>query len=249
MDPFIEGYNWSHFHVSLFVRIADQLTVQLPRHYSLYVEMGVSANEMIFGKSNKSYRPDVSIIETDPRAAYVRSGASTAVVTPPAVTIPLEDVESRTIAIRNAHNQELITAIEVLSPKNKQGEGLSAYRFKRNEFIRNQVNLVEIDLLRMGRSPYPTDRFPLSTYRLQSTNSILRAVEFWTSNLDESLPTISIPLLEEDYALTLNLQDAFEQVYKHSTFWRDIEYTLSKLKPAANPEESETIARILAQEK
>jgi hypothetical protein len=48
----------------------------------------------------------------------------------------------------------VVTAIEILSPKNKRaGEGYNQYLNKRNQVLHSQSHLVEIDLLRGGEPP------------------------------------------------------------------------------------------------
>lgn len=50
---------------------------------------------------------------------------------------------------------EVVTAIELLSPKNKRsGEGRRVYELKRQRVLRSLTHLVEIDLLRDGK-PMP----------------------------------------------------------------------------------------------
>ena len=49
---------------------------------------------------------------------------------------------------------QLVTAIEILSPFNKRaGEGIDDYRRKRTCLLRSSVHLIEIDLLRRGERP------------------------------------------------------------------------------------------------
>src|SRR4051812_16586526 len=55
-----------------------------------------------------------------------------------------------TIEIRDAAERQLVTAIEVLSPTNKHGEGREEYRIKRQRILLSPAHLMEIDLLRTG---------------------------------------------------------------------------------------------------
>src|SRR5207237_2291550 len=56
-----------------------------------------------------------------------------------------------TVEIRDAANRQLVTAIEVLSPTNKRGEGRSEYLAKRQRLLLSTAHLMEIDLLRQGQ--------------------------------------------------------------------------------------------------
>lgn len=55
------------------------------------------------------------------------------------------------IHILDLNNRELVTAIEVLSPTNKRGQGYQEYLEKRDEIFQRQTHLIEVDLLREGR--------------------------------------------------------------------------------------------------
>src|SRR5205823_2575020 len=56
-----------------------------------------------------------------------------------------------TIEIRDAANRQLVTAIEVLSPTNKRGDGRSEYLAKRQRLLLSTAHLMEIDLLHQGQ--------------------------------------------------------------------------------------------------
>jgi hypothetical protein len=61
-----------------------------------------------------------------------------------------EESKLRSVHIYTANTKELVTTIELLSPANKVGEGLQRYRRKREEILRSNVHLIEVDLLRSG---------------------------------------------------------------------------------------------------
>ena len=48
-------------------------------------------------------------------------------------------------------NRQLVTAIEVLSPTNKRGEGRGEYLARRRRLFLSTAHLMEIDLLRGGK--------------------------------------------------------------------------------------------------
>ena len=82
-----------------------------------------------------------------PRPAGLRSK-------PLVINLPTEEMEEVRdvwIEIRRRPDRNLVTAIEILSPTNKVGEGYWEYRAKRRKLIRQKVHLVELDLLAGGR--------------------------------------------------------------------------------------------------
>lgn len=244
MDPFIEGYGWPSFHLTFLARTLEQLVVQLPEKYLISAEIGITANDLISGEE-KYYRPDLGIMEVNPAKVNFETTGSTATITPPKAYVPIGDVKQRTLTIRTAGEEELITAIELLSPANKRSIGLDKYRKKREELIRNEVHLVELDLLRGGTAPVLAEDWPAETYRFQSIDAVENMVAFWSVRLDEALPSIPVPLLPGDNPLVLNLQDVFEKVYQFSTYSRSLSYDLDKLSPPATDAEKKTVAAIL----
>jgi hypothetical protein len=55
-----------------------------------------------------------------------------------------------TLEIVEAGSRRLVTAIKVLPPTNKRGEGHEEYLRRRRQYLLSDVHLMEIDLLRSG---------------------------------------------------------------------------------------------------
>lgn len=244
MDPFIESYKWSSFHVNAITQIQRQLVQRLPDGYIIEVEEGVNANDIILGNFSR-YIPDASILESGYSNKIYPDSSQTQSATPPSVFVELDEVRQRTLTIRDVKSLELVTAIEVLSPSNKKGEGLLDYRYKRAEFIRNTVNFVEIDLLRGGEATYTHKEWPNSTYRIHAVNATERTISLWSVQLNEVLPSVSIPLLYTDRDIVLNLQEMFEEVYKYGSYPRTLRYDLSALKPKPTDMEASIVESII----
>ena len=102
------------------------------------------------------------------------------------ITIPLtledlDEVHERWIEIRRLPDRSLVTVIEILSPSNKIGSGRIEYIEKRNQWIRQPVNLVEIDLL-LQRAPnaHGSQRFLRRTISLSSRAPIAGLIATFT---------------------------------------------------------------------
>ncbi len=244
MDPFIEGYDWSSFSSNALGQLQRQLVDQLPSRYLIEVEKGVRADDLILGRRD-FYRPDALILERTPAPPREPIRVAPYQVTTPSVFTPLDEVKPRTLTIRDSLSQELVTAIEVLSPANKSGAGLEEYRKKRAAFLRNSVHLVELDLLRGGTPPYSDPNWPEGTYRVQTIDAIERTISFWSIKLADPLPVVTVPLLPSDPSLILNLQVTVEEVFRYSTYDRSINYQPDQLQPTPTPAEREIIAQIL----
>jgi hypothetical protein len=150
------------------------------------------------------------------------------------------------INIRSAKGGKLVTVIELLSLANKKGIGLAKYRRKREMLIDDEINLVEIDLLRAGTPPAVDPEWPQSAYRVQIVNPALGTTDFWAIDLDEQLPTIGIPLLPTDDAVPLDLQASFEDTYYYGMYANALDYDLTKLQPRVSDEEQVMIQHYLS---
>ena len=125
--------------------------------------------------------------------------------------------------IEPAAGNRLITAIEVLSPDNKfAGPGRKKYLQKRRELRTAQANLVEIDLLRDGKTTLrvPADDLAkLPTWRYLVT--VVRRPnrkEVYAVALQKRLPTIGVPLTKDDPDVPLDLQAAFALAWQKGPY-------------------------------
>lgn len=243
MDPFIEMKGWPSFQLNFIAYAMRNLAPQLPEKYTLSAQIGISAQDLIQG-DEKYYRPDIGITELSDATGDGDRG--TAAIAPPKAYIPLGNVKQRTLTVRTLGNDELVTAIEILLPVNKKGAGLTTYRKKRDELIRNEVNLVKIDLLRAGFSPFMAEDWPAGTYRFQAVEALADMVGYWSMNLEEPLPAIGVPLLPNDNMLALDLQAIFDQVYQYGLYDRSPTYDPDILVPKVTPEERSAVERVLS---
>ena len=136
------------------------------------------------------------------------------------LTLPDLDVEGESfLEIRDRQSRELITVVELLSPTNKRpGDHRGQYLTKRNDFLRSQVHLVEIDLLRGGPPMPPVDR-PGGPYSVLVSRTETRpTVGFWPFALRDPLPTVPIPLKGADEEARLDLRAILDRVYNESGY-------------------------------
>ena len=118
-----------------------------------------------------------------------------------------------------------MTVIELLSPSNKQMPGDVWYDEKRHELIRQEVHIVELDLLIGGvrlrmKDPLPKgDCFAFVSF---AEHRPLSDTYIWT--IRDPLPTIPIPLKAPDPDILLDLASIFARVYERARLGRSINY-------------------------
>ncbi|MEM6837658.1 MAG: DUF4058 family protein [Cyanobacteria bacterium P01_C01_bin.120] len=106
------------------------------------------------------------------------------------VPVPMEMQQSY-LEVKDAATQAVVTAIEVLSPANKRGEGRSQYDAKRRQVLSSQTNLIEIDLLRAEQSFLLEPDANSSHYRgLVSRASQRPLADLYAFSLTTAIPTL-----------------------------------------------------------
>lgn len=101
------------------------------------------------------------------------------------------EMQQSYLEVKDAATQAVVTAIEVLSPANKRGEGRSQYDAKRRQVLSSQTNLIEIDLLRAEQSFLLEPDANSSHYRgLVSRASQRPLADLYAFSLTTAIPTL-----------------------------------------------------------
>ena len=240
MNPYLEGPSiWSEVHYGLIGALMRFLNPQVNPKYRVAVEKRVYTDAVLVGI------PDANVIEKK-GGSQVAALQQTAVLSKPEiVSIPmLEEIVERYLEVREVASGDVVTVIEVLSPKNKKaGEGRRQYFEKRQRLLATQTHLVEIDLLRVGK-PMPCEGGRLSDYQILISRSYDRpAAARYPFNLQDSMPCFPLPLKPQDAEPVIDLSDLIEQVYVESALELAIDYAASP-EPALSAEKSKWMETI-----
>jgi hypothetical protein len=131
-----------------------------------------------------------------------------------------------TVEIRDSANRQLVTAIEMLSPSNKQGTSRDEYLAKRRRLLLSTAHLMEIDLLRQGQRVPMQQPLPSASYFVLVSRAEDRPLtEVWPITLHDRLPMVPVPLLPEDPDVPLDLQQAFTTIYDALSYDLAVDYT------------------------
>jgi hypothetical protein len=214
MDPYLEGPLWTTVHANLVEEIARQLAPKLrPKYLALTNQrVTVTTPDPIELAPTRSRLPGVGVYDT----GTPNTGSGAAVLSAPLTVDALmpEPITQTFIEIRDTESRTLVTAIEVLSPTNKRGDGLEEYRKKRQELLGGTAHLLEIDLLRIGERFPVASTLPSVPYFVFLSRANRRPkVETWPIALDQTLPQVPVPLLAGDDDVFLDLQLALNTVY------------------------------------
>jgi hypothetical protein len=226
MDPYLEGGLWTTVHFSLSAEIVRQLAPKLrPRYLVLPAERFVMETPESIAVSTTDIYPDVAVAETRTVAATTQGTTIMAAPLELATIIPAP-IPHVTVEIRDTANRQLVTAIEVLSPTNKRGDGRQEYLAKRRRILLSTAHLLEIDLLRQGQRVPMQKSLPAAPYFIFLSRAEKRPLtEIWPISLKEPLPVVPIPLLPDDRDVALDMQQVFTATYDLLGYDLAVDYT------------------------
>ena len=244
MDPYLEGYVWPDVHHRLATQISDQLTPHLRPRYVARIEIRMVVDESPQSEVGILY-PDVENVRSQRRPPPpIPYGGGVLVAEAPAPTaasvlVQLPEIEVRlaSVEIYDTAQNQLVTAIEILSPVNKREPGLMKYRAKWWELRRAGVHILEIDLLRRGQRPLVHARIPDSPYRVTLARAGSSGVHAWAIQLTEPLPVLPVPLIPPDADVLLDLGLALRSIYDRAAYDLSIDYAAPPPPPEFSADE------------
>ena len=236
MDPYLEADMWPDVHHNLASEIQDAIAPQIAPKYITKVEPSVIKDRSAQQDIGIMY-PDVGVFDrTKPE---LLSGKAKSLVTPATLSLPrvMEwEVRLPTIYIYDRRQQQLITAIEILSPVNKRDPQLSDYRRKRQDMVEAGVHLLEIDLIRRGQPPLQHAQLPVCDYRIVLERSDQARTDIWALDLTDALPVLPVPLAPGDAEAAFDLGHILHTLYQRKMYALSLDYQSDPPPPAMSPE-------------
>ncbi|GJD15818.1 hypothetical protein RIVM261_007740 [Rivularia sp. IAM M-261] len=226
MNPYLETPDlWSGVHGRLIISIADVLSPLLRPKYFVAVEERIyesTPNDRILVGI-----PDVSIQRQTTGANTTNATVATPTVQPTNVTLLItQEIKERYLEVKRVETKEVVTTIEILSPKNKRsGEGRTAYETKRQRVLSSNTHLVEVDLLR-GGVPLPIMETTIkSHYRILVSRFERRPqADLYAFDIQNPIPSFLLPLREGDVEPMLDLQTILNELYDRASYDLVIDY-------------------------
>ncbi|MFQ4136979.1 DUF4058 family protein [Nodosilinea sp. PGN35] len=231
MNPYLEAPDlWPEVPAWLIVQLARTLNPVLRPKYRAAVEQRVYTDTVLVGI------PDVSVVQQRPQP---QPSPTAAVLSQPiTVSLPMpEEVRESYLEIRQIGTGQVVTVLEVLSPKNKRpGEGRTQYLTKRLKVLESQSHLVEIDLLRGGES-LPMAGGVASDYRILISRAQRRPqAELYPFNLRQAIPHVPLPLQPGDDEPTIDLHSLLQEIYTAAALDAVIDYGQPPVPPLTGEE-------------
>lgn len=226
MDPYLEGSLWTSFHHDLTSHLSDQIVAKLPENYVVLPEKYLVVETI--AEEDQRLKPDV-MIDRFRDTAPEYSGEVGQVATP-TLFVPNPqrwEYPKSYLKILDTDTSDTVTVIEILSPGNKEDDGLKKFRKKRDLLHESGVHFLEIDLLRRGKRTLSDEQlheaapfdYMAALYRANSSG-----FNVWTFGLKDSIPLLPVPLLFGDTDLTLDTQQEFEKIYAKRKYHKLLPY-------------------------
>jgi hypothetical protein len=224
MDPYLEAPSlWPDVHHRLIDVSAEFIGRQTRPRYFTQIEERLYLTDFTDPAADVIV-PDLHVREAKADAPFRAPPAALATIEP-GIDIEVEwelTIHESLIEISDLQSNRVITILEILSPANKVegSKGYVSYHDKRERALAAGVNVVEIDLLRFGKSLY-ADRFERHDYsvvvsRPRQGRKPRRTA--WPISLRNRLPTIPVPLKPEDGDVALPLQQVLETAYDRAGY-------------------------------
>jgi len=249
MDPYIEQPRlWVDFHSNLASEIQAELNRQIRPVYFARLTPYTTYEVVELALSRlQGIRPDVGVMREVAAPYYA---GDVALLDPPAKSIaPMDDsLDILSVEILRSSDEQLITAIEILSPVNKHPghDAYWDYRRKRRDLLRSEVHFLEIDLLRVGERTVLGHLAPDTPYCISLGRTDDRPyISVWPIPLNSRLPTIPVPLAVGDPDAVLPLGQIVASVYERGGYDAQIDYRQPVPPPALTDEEAAWVDKLL----
>ncbi|MCG6134439.1 MAG: DUF4058 family protein [Nostoc sp. LLA-1] len=235
MNPYLEHPGvWPGVHHLLISEIARFLSPQLRPKYRVAVEVRMyessGENALLVGI------PDVIVQYSQSTKNQETKSVAVADPSPQPVKVKIptpEIIKEGYLEVREVGTEEVVTTIEILSPTNKRtGKGRHMYEEKRQHVLGSRTNLVEIDLLRTGEPMSFFDSNIESHYRILVCRGNSRPyADLYAFNLQDVIPSFSLPLRVGDSEPVIDLQTLLNGVYDISGYDLVIDYSKEIIPP------------------
>ena len=250
----MEGH-WADVHHSMISDLRKQIHSQLPA--GLYAVVQTTLYPVDPAWEHQYYAPDVMVLEGGHRSARERSAAISAVgiAEPIELDLEIEPIRVGHIEVRDHKaDDHVVTVIEVLSPANKDNpKGRKQYLRKRKDYLRSQLSLVELDLLRGGPDLFgiPAGRLPAEfdvackCLIRRSTNAPAMRFEYIPLPLRQRLPKIRIPFRPGEEDGVVDLQQSIDVAFEEGSYAMTLDYSQTP-EPPLSAEDAAWAAEIVA---
>jgi hypothetical protein len=219
---------WAYFHKDWLLQIRALIRPQLPPEYYVFVESETILITPDAPDCASASLPDMSVARSRPTAVDDKC-QSTVKATAAVIEVdePCEVFVKYTLLIRRAPENQVVAALEILSPSNKGVANrldLETHLRKRTSYLEAGVNLIEIDALLEGQRLLPVAMRELSKFERLAWSAFhtagRRKLRGWGWNADQPLPNIPWSI-EQNLEVLVDLGSALDQACEFNR-WEEL---------------------------
>lgn len=211
MDPFAEQPRYfQQLHAGMIGVLLGEIRRPL-------LEMGYIVGREASLQIAEKREPDVYVSQQAGQAkpagtTWDYDRAAEAVQAEPGVVLTMEPPEVEAVQVRSRDTGQLVTVLEFISPRNKQGhDEMRDYRRRRDRLLAKNINLVEIDLTRSIKRLVDDRLVEQYAYHM-AVFLPGRSPRFIGMEFEEPFKRLALPLREE--VLPVDLQQVYEAAYR-----------------------------------
>lgn len=142
------------------------------------------------------------------------------------VTVLPEEERQHFIEIYDQPDQTLVAVVELLSPTNKLSRGREQYLLKRDAILRQDVHLIELDLLACGQRLPTAEPYPQADYYAFVARAERRPLcDVYHWGVRQPLPPIPVPLHSPDADVIVELQNVFAEAFARGGYEDRLRYS------------------------
>ncbi|MBL8134748.1 MAG: DUF4058 family protein [Anaerolineae bacterium] len=220
VDPWAEAGRYFHqLHGGIISEMLTRLNDRL-------IETPYSAGREISLQIVENKKPDLFVVSDHepevepPSLPWDFRQAAEAVAALPMVDLISEEDALDAVYIYHEPTGEVVTVIEVVSPRNKADlADIEAYRVVRRRWMRNRVHIVEIDLTRSIKRLVDDPQIDAVCYHV-AFHLFDQPARVSTIDCLEAIGRIAVPLRGE--VIALDLGDAVSGAYRSAVLARHI---------------------------
>lgn len=211
VDPWAEAGRYFHqIHSGMINHLQAQLQDKL---MALGYQAGKEASLQIFANREPDLYVQDTLIEREPVPDWNYEAVATALQVEPGTAISDEELELDALHITHIGTGELVTVIEIISPRNKtHTQDMARYRDQRSSvFLEEGINVVEIDATRsiqrlLRHTLVESHAYHIAVYLPGDKPRVL------ISDVGEALKPFALPLRGE--AVRVETQSAYDHAYQ-----------------------------------
>jgi len=221
VDPWAEdAHYFQQIHSGMIATLMDYM---MP----LLLKMGYFASSEASLQIAASRKPDITVVRSSSvnpeRQPLDYRAVAASVLAEPGIAIRMNEPELEAIYIRSSDSSELVTVLEIISPRNKSHNvDMLRYQEERDSlFLERGVNVVEIDPTRSVKRLIEHEVTVHASYHV----AVFIPGEFvyiLASELDEPLKRCALPLRNE--ALAVEFQEAYDFAFQQRGIAAQIDY-------------------------